>query len=154
MIEHITPVTDALLQLGGTAITALGTVAIAKLVQWLNIKNGDALRSSLDEVLNKAVTYGITQSQSLIKTNGWDDIQVRNTMLSHALPYLIDRFPDVLKASGLDPASPATATRMQDALLRAFPRAALTASSSPATPPTTAPNPPNQADLAPQAAAA
>jgi hypothetical protein len=149
MIEDITPVTNALLQLGATAITALGTVAIARLVQWLNIKNGDATRSALDEVLNKSVTFGLAESQDLIKAKGWDHVDVRNAAIAKALPYLIDRFPDVLRGLKLDPEAPETKLKMQDALLRALPFAALTASNSPATPPTTAPNPPVQGDLQP-----
>jgi hypothetical protein len=97
------------------------------------------------------VTYGLAASQELIKANGWDHAEVRNATLAKALPYLIDHFPDELRAAKLDPADPATEQRMQAALLRALPHAAFVAANSPATPPTTAPNPPSQSDLQPPA---
>ncbi len=151
----LAPVTGALMQLFAAAIMGVGTWAVTRLVQWLGLKNAAQATAAFDDVLQKAVTYGLQQTQSLISRNGWDHIEVRNQALAHAAPYLIQRFPDTLRAVGVDLSDSAgTAAAVTGALDRAFPHAAARAAASPATPPATAPNPPTTQELPDQPGAA
>jgi len=151
MSVDLTPITNVLLQLAGAVILGVGTWAIGRLLQWLGLKTSAQAMANLDDALGKAVTYGLQQSQDLIRQKGWDHADVRNATLAAAVPYLIKRFPDTLKAVGVDLSNEkATTEAVTGALDRAFPHAAATAAASPATPPPTAPTPPTTAELADQ----
>ncbi len=60
------------------------------------------ITASLDDALQKSVTFGLQQSQDLIRQHGWDSVEVKNKALAAASVYAIARFPDTLKAVGLD----------------------------------------------------
>jgi hypothetical protein len=151
MPVDLTPIANVLLQLAGAAILGLGTWAISRLLQLLGLKTSAQAAANLDDALGKAVTYGLQQSQELIRQKGWDHVDVRNATLAAAAPYLIKRFPDTLKAVGVDFSNEKAVTdTVIGALDRAFPHAAARAAASPATPPATAPSPPTTAELADQ----
>jgi len=139
---HWTDITNALLQVAAALILAVGTWAVGQIVQWLGLKNQAQVTATLDDALNKSVIYGLQQAQDQIRAKGWDHADVRNQTLATSGQYLIDRFPDVLRAAGFDMGNPqALSERVTGALDRAFPHAAATAAASPSTPPATAPNP-------------
>ncbi len=153
MGQTVDILTQSLLQLAAALIMALGTLAIARLTRWLGIQGDSAARAAFDDVLNKAVTFGLQQSQQLIKQRGWDDAVVKSQALQLAAPY-VQNFPDVLKALKIDKLDQAHLNAaILNALDRAFPAAAAAAAASPATPPPTAPVPERQADLPALAAA-
>jgi hypothetical protein len=129
---------NALLQVAAALVLALGTLAITKLTRWLGLQGDAAARAAFDEVLQKAVTFGLQQTQAQIARHGWDDPTVKTTALGFAAPY-VQRFPDVLKALKVDrlDAAQLNAAILQ-ALDRAYPHAAAVAASSPATPSVTA----------------
>jgi len=151
----LAPLTSTLMQLLATLIMGVGTWAVSRLVQWLGLRNAAQATAALDDVLQKAVTYGLQQTQDVIREKGWDHIEVRNQALAKAVPYLIERFPDTLRAVGVDLANRnAMTSSVTGALDRAFPHAAARAAASPATPPSTAPNPPTTQELPDQPGAA
>ena len=63
---NIDPIINALLQLAATVLLAAGTWAVSRLVTWLGLKNSAQATATLDDALQKAVTYGLQQSQGLI----------------------------------------------------------------------------------------
>lgn len=144
------PLTNAIMQLLAAVILAVGTWAIGRLVTWLGLKNAAQATQALDDALGKAVTYGLQQSQQLIRDKGWDHPDVRSQVLKTAEPYLLTRFPDVLKAARIGSKGVNLPELVVGALDRAFPHAAAVAAASPATPPATAPDPRTTAELAGQ----
>ena len=145
----LSPVINVLLQLAATVLLAAGTWGIGMIVRWLGLKNAAQATASLDDALQKSVTYGLQQTQTMIRQKGWDHAEVKSAALKQALPYMIQRFPDVLGAAGVDMSNQAALqTSVTGALDRAFPHAAAIAANSPATPPATAPSPPVTAGLA------
>ena len=145
----LSPVVNVLLQLAATVLLAAGTWAIGMVVRWLGLKNAAQVTASLDDALQKSVTYGLQQSQDVIRQKDWDHVDVRSVALAHAVPYLIQHFPDALGAAGVDLSDRAALwATVTGALDRAFPHAAAIAANSPATPPATAPTPPVTAGLA------
>ena len=136
----ITPMTNALLELFATLLLAAGTWAIGRLVRWLGLKNAAQATVNLDDALQKSVTYGLQQSQSLIKQNGWDSVDVHDQSLAKAVPYMIAHFPDALKGVGLDLSDTSKLqTTVGAALDRAFPASVTAVAASPATPPAVVP---------------
>ena len=101
-VVDITPITSAIMQLVATLILGIGTWAISRLIQWLGLKNAAQATANLDDALQKGVTFGLQQTQELIKQKGWDNIEVHDEALGKALPYVMSRFPGALKAAGLD----------------------------------------------------
>jgi hypothetical protein len=147
----ISPIVNVLLQLAATVLLGFGTWGVTQLVQWLGLKNSAQATANLDDALEKAVTYGLQQSTALIKQKGWDDVEVRNATLAKAAPYLIDRFPDALRAVGVDMNDQAALqAKVMGALDRIYPHASAVAAASPGTPPATAPQPSTTAELAAQ----
>ena len=135
----ITPVTNALLELFATLLLGAGTWAIGRFVQWLGLKNAAQATANLDDALQKSVTYGLQQSQGLIKQHGWDSVDVHDASLAKAVPYMIKHFPDALKGVGVDASDPtALQNTVAAALDRAFPASVTAAAASPATPPAVA----------------
>lgn len=130
---------NALLQLAGAAILAIGTWAIGRVVTLLGLKNSAQATANLDDALQKAVTYGLQQSKTLIMAKGWDSIEVRNQTLAAASTYMLTRFQDTLKATGTDMEATKLAATVTGALDRAFPAAVAIAAASPGTPPANAP---------------
>ncbi|HEY0412670.1 MAG TPA: hypothetical protein VGD66_05985 [Allosphingosinicella sp.] len=152
-VIDLTPITSALMQVLAAVVLGIGTFAAQRVVQWLGLRNSQAVTAALDSALQKAVTYGLQQSHDLIKQNGWDHVSVRNNSIAEAATYMTSRFQDTLKAAGVDVNDSAgTQAIVEGALQRAFPHAAAVAAASPATPPTTAPNPKEQKDLPQQQA--
>jgi len=132
------PVINVLLPLLAALLLGVGTWAISRLVKWLNLKNAELITASLNDALHKSVAYGLQQSHDLIHANGWNSIEVKNKTLGTAFQYMIDRFPDTLKAVGVDPLKPDAIEKVvTSALDRVFPQAASIAASSPVTPPVT-----------------
>src|SRR5689334_6275957 len=64
--QDITWITTPLLQLLGTLILAIGTWAIKRLLDWLQLKISAQASANLDQALEKAVTFGIQQAQETI----------------------------------------------------------------------------------------
>jgi hypothetical protein len=146
-LVDLTPITSAIMQIVAALLLAFGTWAIQRLGQWVGLKNDSAITAAFDSALQKAVTFGLQQSHELIKQNGWDHVSVHDATLASAGTYIASRFPDTLKNAGLDPTAADFDKKVKDALDRAFPHAVAVAAASPATPPATAPNPPEQKDL-------
>ena len=116
-------------------LLAAGTWGISRLVRWLGLKNAAQASANLDDALEKSVTYGLQQSQDIIKAQGWDHADVRNATLAKAAPYMIAHFPDALAAVGCDLSKPdALNACVTEALDRAFPQAVAVAAASPSTP--------------------
>ncbi len=131
----LTPLIDMLLQLVAAVLLSMGTWAVARLIRWLGLRNSAQATGALDDALQKSITFGLQQSQDLIRRKGWDDVDVRTSAIGQALPYMIERFPDVLKAVGVDTSDQASLQRIvSGALDRAFPQAASVAAASPGTP--------------------
>lgn len=147
----LTPIITTLLELAATVVFAVGSWGIARLTTWLNLKNADQINRNLEGALQKAVTYGLQQTQDRIRAEGWDSLNVKNEALATALPYMTDRFKDTLRLAGVNISDRAATERIVlGALDRIFPAAAAAAASSPATPPETAPRPPLNQQLPPQ----
>ncbi len=122
------------------AIVVLGVlVAIGRLVlKKLNISLTDDQKSELEDVASKSLTWGITQSEALIKAKGWDHIAVKNAVVAAAIGYAIEKFPDAMKRSGIDTSNPAAAAeKLSGVMNRVLPNAVAQAADSPATPPAT-----------------
>lgn len=131
----LTPITNVLLQLAATVLLGLGSWGATRLVSWLGLKNSAQATANLDDALQKSVTYGLQQSQAMIAAKGWDHVDVHNAALASALPYMIQRFPDALKAAGVDMSNQqALQATVAGALDRSFPQAVAVAAASPATP--------------------
>jgi hypothetical protein len=146
MPVDISPLTNAAMQILGWVVLAVGGILVTlislKLNTWLGVKITAGNQAAFNAALNHSVTFGITQAEGAIKAKGWDDPTVKNVVLATALSAVTAKFPDALAAVGItgDLNSPANVALVQEALQRALPAAALTASASPSTPP--APTPP------------
>ena len=137
MHVDFTPIIEALLTLCGVGISIFGSYALYRVAGHFGIKISAGVQSAYDTALSKAVAFGISKAQAEIAAKGWDHADVKNQILGTALDYVVGKFPDALKAVGLDPAT--QRQTIMDALERVFPDAADWASRSPATPPVTAP---------------
>ncbi len=152
----LAPLINMLLQALAAVLLAAGTWAIARLMRWLGLQNATQATNAFDDALGKSITFALQQSQDLIRHKGWDDLEVRTTAIGRALPYMIERFPDVLKAVGVDMSDRNSVQKIvSGALDRAFAGAAMVAAASPATPPAPLPvlqtiaAPANQARVGP-----
>lgn len=84
---------------------------------WLKIKLSDAQKAEMEDVAAKALTWGVTQSETLIKAKGWDHAEVQNAVVAAATRYAVTKFPDAIKRTGLDLSNPeATAASIQDVM--------------------------------------
>jgi hypothetical protein len=132
----ISPITNALLAVAGTALLAVGTWAVGRAARWMNLQSNATAVSAFDDALGKALAAGLQSSSALIAQKGWDHIDVKNATLAAAAPILVAKFPDALKGVGIDVSDPSqTAAKVTAALDRAFPAAVTKAAASPATPP-------------------
>ena len=147
---NLAPIITPLLELAATVVFAIGGWGITRLTTWLGLKNTDQINKNLESALQKAVTYGLQQTQTRIRAEGWDSLNVKNQALQSALPYMTERFQDTLRLAGVNTSDPdATKAAVLGALDRIFPAAAAAAAASPATPPETAPRPPLNQQLPP-----
>lgn len=95
--------------------------------------------AALDDAAGKALQFGITQAQGMIKAKGWDHVDVKDAVVATAAQYAASKFPDALKGAGIDTTSVASATASLDGILqRKFPEVAAQMAASPATPPAAA----------------
>lgn len=146
MIDLSTVETE-LLQGLGIVLLGIGIAGGKLALSWLNTKLGAAkiqlsasTKAELEDAAGKALTFGITQADALIRAKGWDHVDVRNAVLATATSYAIGQFPDALARAGIDPSNPvAAAAQLAGILTRKLPEAATTAAASPATPPVAPP---------------
>lgn len=136
-----------LLQGLGIVLLALALACSKLALSWLNAKLGAArielsasTKAELEDAAGKALAFGFTQAEGIIRAKGWDHIDTKNAVLAAATSYAIGQFPDVLKRAGIDVSNPvAAATQLAGILTRKLPEAATHVAASPATPPVTAP---------------
>jgi hypothetical protein len=146
-VIDLSTVETELLQGLGVVLLALALAANKLALSWLNAKLGSArielsasTKAELEDAAGKALTFGITQADALIRAKGWDHAEVRNAVLATATSYVIGQFPDALARAGIDPSNPvAAAAQLVGILTRKLPEAATTAAASPVTPPAVAP---------------
>jgi hypothetical protein len=138
MTVDITNITQAAVELAGTALTAIGTVAITYLAQWLKNKGIAVNQANWDAALGNAIQYGVQVSNKEIATQGWDNVNTHKAILNAGLQYMASHMPDMLKKVGLSANLDSESNRdtIYQALQRALPYWASVASASPATPPT------------------
>jgi hypothetical protein len=132
----LTPIIVAVISLSGMALTTVGTWALGRLAQWLNIRRNSAAIQAFDEAIAKAVHAGAGEFQNMILADGYGSIKVKSAILAAAAPYAIARFAPALKGIGLDPNDPAaTSDYLTKELDRIFPTAMTEFARSPVTPP-------------------
>ena len=93
----LTPVWQAVITLGGTLLTALGSILLQKLIKKYNLENASAIQDNWDQALHNAITYAAQVSSASIKAKGWDHVEVHNDILARAAVYLVGHVPDAVK---------------------------------------------------------
>ena len=124
--------------LGIVLMAGLGWV-MQRVLARLKISLSDAQKAEMEDVAGKALTYGITQAQAKIKAQGWDSVNVKDTVIATAAATAVAQFPGAMANAGFDISTPAAASATADKLTviltRKFPEMAAKAAASPATPP-------------------
>jgi hypothetical protein len=124
--------------LGIVLMAGLGWV-MQRVLARLKISLSDAQKAEMEDVAGKALTYGITQAQTKIKAQGWDSINVKDTVVATAAGYMVAQFPGAMANAGFDISTPQaaheTTGKLMGILTRKFPEMATVAAASPATPP-------------------
>lgn len=139
----LTPIIQALVGLAALVVTSIGGLVLKKLATWLGLKQEDQRLQNFDTALQRAVQAGAMQVTGMIAQKGWDHPDVHSAIVARGLDYVTLKFPNILKSAGLDPTDPATAGKIEDALLRVLPTALKPVAESPATPPV----PPQQREV-------
>lgn len=136
MTLDLSQIEQQVLMLIAGLILAILTVAAKRFMSWLGIKQTDAQMAQLDDVAGKALSYGVTQAQATIKAKGWDHVDAQNQVVAMAAQYAVQKFPDAVKAAGIDTSSlTAAIAGLEGVLQRKFPEVAAVMVTSPATPP-------------------
>jgi hypothetical protein len=119
------------------AAGAAGMVAWVgrKAATLLHLKISSQTSDMLEQAAYKAATFGLGRVQDLIAAKGWDHPEVKSQAVALAIPYFTSRFPEALKAAGVNVNDPVALSATVEGLLeRIFPAAARDAAKSPATP--------------------
>jgi len=131
----LAPIINEILQLVGIVLVAAIGWLVKRALTWVGLKVSTEQTAKFDDGLQKALAYGIGQTQGLIKAKGWDDPTVKSATLAAAVPYATQMFPAAIKGVGIPSDPAAQADAVARALDRAFPQAVTVAAASPATPP-------------------
>lgn len=125
------------LELAGVVVTVFGGVALQAIARKFKTDASAQQVAAFDGALGKALQFGVTASEDLIRAKGWDHVDVKSQVVGIALNTMVARFPGALAAVGLSAnlGDPANQKAIQDALQRALPAAFTVAAASPATPP-------------------
>jgi Zn-dependent protease with chaperone function len=136
----LTTIWSYALQALGAIIGAAVLFALKRLISWMGGQETAADQAAFDLAGEKVMAFAVSKGTAKIKQLGWDHPDVKSSVIAEGAQQFIDKFPDAMKAVGIDPADPAAAGRLADGVLeRKFPAAMAAAAASPATPPAPAP---------------
>ena len=90
---------EALLQLAGVAVLALGGLAIRHLADWLKLRADSEVRGYLLQALERAVEYGQAEARRRVHAGGAGGANVSAEL---AAGYVQDRVPGALVRFGID----------------------------------------------------
>jgi hypothetical protein len=148
-----TPVFQAVIGIVAATLTAFGVPVLMKLAGRFGVQLDQAQAQQLEQMAQKALSFGAMQATDTIKAKGWDHVETHNAVLDAGLGYFIGHFPDKAKEiakqiTGTDSLTAnASLAAIRDVLKRALPTGLAVAAASPATPPATAPTPATMAEL-------
>lgn len=130
----LTGLEQQVLQILAAFLVAGIGVVLKKALDYLGVKNSDAIVAKLDDAATKSVQAGVMKSLDVIKAKGWDHIEVHGAIASAATSYIIEKFPEALSKSGIDPSTPEGLKKIGDIVNRVLPSVASDLVKSPVTP--------------------
>ena len=108
-------------------------------VRKLNLQLSEAQKDRFEGDAKSAIAYGISIMKQDIEQKGWAHPEVQASVVATSAPYMINKFPDSIKAMGLKLNDPDIQAQVRGVLTRVFSDVVATQAASPATPPVTAP---------------
>lgn len=129
-----------LLQAVGIIVGAAAIYALQRAASWFGFKLKADQVAMLNSAVDKAVTYGVTQADAMIRDKGWDHIESKSQVISFALNAIEDKFADTLKANDIDLTRAGDRERLMQMMERMWPDIAARLSASPVTPPSPVPS--------------
>jgi hypothetical protein len=135
MQVDISSIETDILQAIGIVLAALISWAAQQIVAHLKLANAAKITAMLDDAADKGIQFGVMKSQAEIKSLGWDHVTVQSAVEAKAGQYLVDKFPAVLRQSGIDPTTAVGAAKISDLVIRSLPSGMAEAAASPTTPP-------------------
>src|SRR6266851_2472907 len=90
------------LQLLALVIGSAIVWALQKVAAWVGLKLDAHRIDMLNAAVDKAMTFGVTKADAVIRANGWDHVDSKNQVIDFALNAIEDRFSDTLKANKID----------------------------------------------------
>lgn len=140
------------LQIVGVVVGAAILWLLKRALAWVGIRLSVEKQAALGSAVDKMMTLGVTQADSVIRADGWDHVNTKNAVINAAMSGLETKFSGTLLTAGINPNNPADRMKLTDMMSRMWPDVAARLAASPATPP--APLPPPIVVVAPVAAAA
>jgi hypothetical protein len=95
---------DAALQIVAAAVLVLGGFAVRALTIWLNLRADDQVRGYLQQALDRAVEYGISEARRRVRDGAEGRGSQANIAAELARDYAQQRVPDALARFGIDTA--------------------------------------------------
>lgn len=89
----------------GTALAAVATAGVYRLLQWMGIQVTDGQKAQLQAVVVNGLNAAAARAQTGLKSNAALDIGVQSQVVNDAVRYAQDHAADTIKALGLDPES-------------------------------------------------
>lgn len=123
------------LQLVGLVVGGLLILALKKAAAWVGLKLRTDQIDNLNVAIDKAMTFGVTKADDVIREKGWDNIGSKNAVIGFALNTIEDKFSHTLADSGLDLTDAGSRETVMQIMERMWPDVAARLSASPATPP-------------------
>lgn len=133
MTVDLAPLVQVTVSLAALGLSTVGMWALMRLARKLGIQTTQAQQQQVEIAINKAVQAGAVYAESAAEQHGWAHPQVKSMIVGQAINYAVARFPDTLKAAGIDPSDPADAEKLRGAIQRALPAAVTPVAASPAT---------------------
>lgn len=135
----ISTIETQILQAVGIVVASAIGWGVKRWLDKMGIEETQAQTATFDDMGRKVLDYAISKAQDKIAANGWDHVQTKGEIIAVAAQQAIAKFPDAMKAVGIDPAAPGATEALVDGLLtRQFPDRMAVAAASPATPPVAA----------------
>lgn len=94
--------TQIIIELAFAVLSAFGSYAIWRLNNWLQLKKDSEVRLVLNDVLEKALSYGRNKALILAKDK-IDDLVAHNDILEHAVTYAVNHAPQSLQHFDITP---------------------------------------------------
>lgn len=127
-----------ILQLLALIIGALVIIALRRVAEFVGVKLDAHKLDMLNSVVDKAMSFAVTQADATIREKGWDHVDSKNRVIDFALQGMEDKFSDTLKANNVDLTNPGDRALLMQMMERMWPDVATRLSASPATPDGTA----------------